>query len=447
MRLELNLDGLVGPSHHYAGLSDGNLASTNNAMNLANPLAAACQGLKKMRYLHEKGIAQGILPPHYRPNLDLLRQLGFSGTKEKILSQAYQTAPELLSAAYSASSMWTANAATVSSSLDSSDKKVHFTAANLVTNLHRHQEASFSKQLLEKIFSDQNYFCHHPVLPRSSITADEGAANYGRLCPSHGSPGLSLFVYGKKGLHNDAHLQPKIYPARQTLEASQAIARQHQLSPEHCVFILQNPKVIDLGVFHNDVISVANEQVLLVHEKAFHDQHKVLEQLRRQADFDICIIEVPESKISVKDAVDTYLFNSQLISLPNQQGMLLLAPSECEQNSKVSIYIDWMIRQSDNPIVDVCYMNLKQSMQNGGGPACLRLRVPLSEKEYSAMHQGVIIDDDLLNTLEQWIMKHYREELSYHALADPKFIIEIETALDELSQILKLGSIYPFQQI
>ncbi len=447
MHFELNIDGLVGPSHHYAGLSDGNLASTNNALSLANPLAAACQGIKKMAYLHKKGISQAVLPPHYRPNLALLQQMGFTGTPENILLKAYQKAPELLSAAYSASSMWTANAATVSSSLDTADKKVHFTAANLITNLHRHQEAEFSKRLLEKIFADQDYFAHHPILPCSMITADEGAANYGRLSSSHSDKGISLFVYGKKGLHNQLNLQPVKYPARQTLEASEAIARQHQLSTDKTLFILQNPKVIDQGVFHNDVISVANENVFFVHEEAFYQQQAVYEKLQKMADFNLCWIEVPSEKVSVKDAVSSYLFNSQLITLPEHKGMLLLSPAECEQNTRVKAYIDWMIKQPDNPINDVCYMNLKQSMRNGGGPACLRLRVPLSQEALSAMHQGVIITDELLVQLESWVEKYYREELSYHGLADPKFITEIETALDELSQILKLGSIYPFQQL
>lgn len=142
---ELNMDGLVGQTHHYAGLSSGNIASTNNALSISNPQAAARQGLEKMRRLYNMGLKQGLLPPHQRPNLNLLYQLGFKGTPSEQINKAYKTAPELLSACYSASCMWTANAATVSASVDTEDNKVHFTAANLISNLHRHQEADFSK--------------------------------------------------------------------------------------------------------------------------------------------------------------------------------------------------------------------------------------------------------------------------------------------------------------
>ena len=41
---EINFDGLVGPSHNYAGLSIGNLASTRNAGQLSQPRRAALEG-------------------------------------------------------------------------------------------------------------------------------------------------------------------------------------------------------------------------------------------------------------------------------------------------------------------------------------------------------------------------------------------------------------------
>ena len=202
---ELNLDGLVGPTHHYAGLSPGNIASTTNALTSATPQAAALQGLEKMRFLYRLGLKQAVLPPHQRPNLSLLEQLGFTGKPIHQVNQAHRLAPQLLSACYSASSMWAANAATVSASLDTSDHRVHFTAANLVSNLHRHQEADFCKILLEKIFNNTDYFFHHPILPRSAATSDEGAANHTRLCHSHSTPGINLFVYGKWGMGNSSN--------------------------------------------------------------------------------------------------------------------------------------------------------------------------------------------------------------------------------------------------
>lgn len=443
---ELNMDGLVGPTHHYAGLAPGNIASAANARQASNPQAAARQGLEKMRLLYNMGLKQALLPPHQRPNLHLLYQLGFKGSAVQQLNQAAKSAPELLSACYSASSMWTANAATVSASKDTEDKKVHFTAANLVSNLHRHQEADFSHKLMQYLFADSHHFKHHPVLPRSSVTGDEGAANHNRLCQSHAHPGINLFVYGKKALGCKAHEpEPTKYPARQTREASEAIVRNHQLINDRVVYACQNPGAVDQGVFHNDVISVANEQVLLIHEEALYKQTKVFDELKSIADFPLCIIQVPKERISVKDAVATYLFNSQLITLPRQKSMTLIAPYECQLNPNVKTYIDELLADSSNPIQTVHYLDLRQSMRNGGGPACLRLRIPLNDLELHAMHQGVLVDNQLLDILDAWVLKHYRNELCSSDLADPQLMNECLQALDELTRILKLGAIYPFQ--
>jgi succinylarginine dihydrolase len=432
---ELNMDGLVGPTHHYAGLAPGNIASTNNAKSSSRPKAAALQGLQKMRLLHSLGLKQGVIPPQQRPNLHLLHQLGFQGSPIQQITKAAKIAPELLSACYSSSSMWTANAATISPSSDTADNKVHFTAANLITNLHRQQEAAFSSKILDTIFSNPNYFTHHPSLPSSNTTSDEGAANHNRLCQNHASSGVHLFVYGKQGLLKEQALGPHKYPARQTLEAFEAIARNHKINLDKIVFAQQNPQVIDQGVFHNDVISVGNESLFLVHELAFCDQKKILSELKNKADFPLTIIECPASSISITEVVNSYLYNSQLITLPSNQGMMLLAPSECQSIQSVKT----------NPINHLHFIDLKQSMQNGGGPACLRLRIPLKEDELKAMHQGVLVDNTLMDKLEVWIGTHYREEIQACDLADPHLMNESLQALDELSSILSLGSIYPFQ--
>ena len=441
---ELNMDGLVGPTHHYAGLSAGNLASRANAQSMANPAAAAHQGIQKMRLLHSMGLKQALLPPHLRPNLELLHQLGFSGTPVQQIQKAARIAPELLSACYSASSMWTANAATVSASADTKDSRIHVTAANLITNLHRHQEADFSKKLLQRVFADERYFYHHPILPKTMITADEGAANHSRLCRSHQECGLGLFVYGKRIFplgNNDPGTSH--YPARQTLEASQAIARSHQLDPDKIVFAAQNPAVIDQGVFHNDVIAVANESLLLLHEDAFLNQASVLEELRQKALFPIQIIELSRRQLSVNDAVKNYLFNSQIITLSDKK-MAMIAPSECETHPCIKKIIDDLLQNDSIPITQVHYLDLKQSMRNGGGPACLRLRVPINEDELSAMHQDILVTESLLASLDSWVDRHYRTELKASDLADPSLLQESFIALEELAVLLDLKGIYTF---
>lgn len=438
---ELNMDGLVGPTHHYAGLSAGNIASTQHAMTIANPRAAALQGIQKMRILHQLGIKQAVLPPHPRPNIDLLRQLGFSGSTLDILKKAKKDAPELLSACYSASSMWTANAATIAPSIDTLDKRVHFTAANLISNLHRHQEASFSYLLLKRIFANESHFHHHLPLPATTLTRDEGAANHNRLCQTHADFGTHLFVYNQQMLPAGNQVSvPLRYPARQTREASEAITRSHQLNSKHVLFVQQNPQVVDQGVFHNDVIAMANESLFILHEKAFVNQHDLLGRL----DTKFQIIEVKSKHMTIENAVKSYFFNSQLITLPDQT-MALIAPSECEHAPGIKAYIDELLTVKNNPISQVYYLNLKQSMRNGGGPACLRLRIVLNEQELSAMHQGVLVHDSLLNQLEDWVKKHYRTELHAHDLDDPELMNECNRALDELTDLLQLSKLYSFQ--
>lgn len=433
---ELNIDGLVGQTHHYAGLSFGNIASQSHKGIKANPKEAALQGLKKMRFLHQLGLKQAVMPPHQRPNLHLLHQLGFIGTDKQAIQRAFQEAPQLLRAAFSASAMWTANAATITPSLDSANRRIHFTPANLQSNLHRHQEASFTGLLLKKIFANTQFFEHHPPLPACAMTSDEGAANHSRLCKTQQDPGIHLFVYGGRS---------KRYPARQSLEASMAVARAHGLKEPQVVYACQNPAAIDKGVFHNDVIAVANESLLLIHEKAYYQQDKVFEDLQKKTNFELHVLEIPERRLKIAEAVETYLFNSQILSLADK-SMLLLAPVECERVPKVSAIIEEILADPTNPLSQVAYLDLRQSMQNGGGPACLRLRVPLNEEELKAMHQGILIDDRLLDTLEAWVRQFYREELSLDDLLDPALIEESFSALDRLTEILGLGSIYPFQQ-
>jgi succinylarginine dihydrolase len=443
--IELNMDGLVGPTHHYAGLSSGNIASMDNALSEANPKAAALQGIAKMRLLHERGIPQAFLPPHARPYLPLLKQLGFEGSTESMIHQAYRFAPQLLSAAFSASNMWTANAATVTSYQDSQDKRTHFTAANLNANIHRHIEATFSAQLLQMAFSNLDHFAHHPVLPATAVMGDEGAANHTRL-GFHNQPGVNLFVFGQQGLQNNLYSRPKRYWARQTLEASRQIAYTHGLREDNSVFACQNPDVIDQGVFHNDVISVGNENILLIHELAYVNQKQILAELKSKIHFDLNIFEVKNSELPIADAVSTYLFNSQIISLPNHQGMLLVAPSECEQNDHVRELVQSWIGDSDCPLTQVVFLDLKQSMRNGGGPACLRLRVPLSEAGLKAINPGFLINEHKLMELESWVKKHYRDKLHLSDLCDPQLINEVNTALSELSAIMNIPHLYPFQQ-
>ncbi|KPQ24705.1 MAG: succinylarginine dihydrolase [Halomonas sp. HL-48] len=439
---EVNFDGLVGPTHNYSGLAVGNVASMSHGGLVSNPKEGALQGLLKMKSLMDAGYAQGVLPPQQRPDIGALRDLGFSGSNREVLARAAKEAPQLLRAVCSASSMWTANAGMMTPSLDATDGRVHFTPANLQSSFHRYLEPQTTGRVLQAIFRDERHFAHHPVLPATPAFADEGAANHTRLCGEYGEPGVHLFVYGRQAFGGEK--EPKRYPARQTLEASQAVARQHGLTEAQTVFAQQHPEAIDAGVFHNDVIAVGNGPVLLYHEMAFLDEEGTLDELRAKMATPLIPVRVPVEAVSMEDAVASYLFNSQLLSNPDGT-MTLVVPGECQEREAVWRTIQDSLLAGNNPISEVIVKDVKQSMRNGGGPACLRLRVVLSETERAALTGRVLLTDALYDELTAWVERHYRDRLAPDDLADPALAEESLTALDELTQLLKIGSVYPFQ--
>jgi succinylarginine dihydrolase len=429
---EVNFDGLVGPTHNYAGLSYGNVASMTHKRSVSNPRAAALQGLEKMKFLAGLGVKQAVLPPQDRPDVAALRALGFGGSDADVLARAGREDPVLLASVCSSSSMWAANAATVSPSADTADGRVHFTAANLVNLFHRALETAQTAAVLKQIFRDEKHFAHHSPLPATVHLSDEGAANHMRLCGSHGERGLEVFVFGRAS--TDASLdRPKQFPARQTREASMAIARLHALDAARTLFVQQNSAAIDAGAFHNDVVAVANENVLFYHEVAFADRAAAVVDLRRTFGDDLKFIEVRESAVPLGDAVRSYLFNSQLVTR-DDGTMALIAPVESRENPRTAAYL------SEFPF-PVHFVDVRQSMQNGGGPACLRLRVALNEQELAAAHQGVFWSETLHGTLVRLIEKHYRDELRAEDLSDPKLLHESRDAVDAIRTALGLRGI------
>jgi len=448
---EVNFDGLVGPTHNYSGLAFGNVASMGNKGLVSSPRRAALQGLTKMKFLHDLGLKQAILPPQPRPALSELRDaVGIASpsglamtdvTDDELLRLVSKSAPQLLSASYSASSMWTANAATVSPSADTADGRLHFTIANLISSKHRAIEAAYTCNIFKQIFADEKYFAIHPAVGMDRHAAgaarddgktygDEGAANHCRFATNHGASGIELFVYGSRAA--------KRYPARQSLTASMLVAEQHGLRPERCIFAEQSAQAIDAGVFHNDVISVANERVFLYHEAAFTDTERVIAELRdKWSGSELYLIKASDEDLSLDDAVRSYLYNSQLITMANGE-MLLVAPLEARENPNTYNHIQKII-SADNPISRVEFMDLRESMRNGGGPACLRLRVVMTDTELAAMQQSVLFTDRLYAELKACVESSYREELSPDDLLDLKFSREALDVCAEIYKILGLG--------
>lgn len=434
-------DGLPGPTHSYAGLSPGNLAATEHAGRVGNPKAAALEGLAKMRLVRDLGVPQAVLPPQPRPDVRALRRLGFSGTDAEVIARAANTDDaRLLRLVSSASAMWTANAATVAPSADCADGRVHLTVANLSSLFHRSLEAPTTLRVLRSIFADERSFVVHEPLPSGDLFADEGAANHLRLETSRGA--AHLFAWGRSALR-EAPL-PRRHPARQTLEASQALARLHCLSDAQTLFPQQDPRGIDAGAFHTDVLAVGLNGFLMLHERAFVDPEAVIDTLRERLGAELVVALARESDVPIADAVSTYLFNSELCALAGGR-LALVAPKEAESSAPARRFLDRLVAEP-TPVDRVVFVDVNASMKNGGGPACLRLGVPLTEEERGAIRPRVFLDEALERGLFEWVEKHYRDRLALSDLADPSLHAEGLTALDELTSLLGLGSVYEFQR-
>jgi succinylarginine dihydrolase len=409
--VEINFDGIVGPTHNYAGLSLGNLAATASAGSVAYPRAAALQGIAKMRHNLRLGLAQGLLLPHRRPNRAWLAALGAGA----------DGVPEALRPpAFSASAMWAANAATVSPAPDSGDGRCHLTVANLRTMAHRSHEWPETLAQLRLAFADTSHFAVHEPVP---TFGDEGAANHMRLCPGHGAPGVETFVYGLRG---------GAFPVRQHEEASRAVARLHGLDPARTLFVRQSEEAIAAGAFHNDVVAVANEHVLFAHEQAFADKERLYADLRRLIP-EVEIVEIPASVVSLQDAVKSYLFNAQLVTLP-EGSMILILPDEASEISTVWSWLEAMAA-GNGPIRKLALVDVRQSMANGGGPACLRLRVVADP---ATVDPRFLVDEARLDAIAICVEAHWPEEIRSADLAEPPLAVRAETARAALLRLLRL---------
>jgi succinylarginine dihydrolase len=441
--VEVNFDGLVGPTHNYGGLAQGNFASAANEGKVSNPREAALQGLAKMRALMALGLAQAVLPPHERPHIPSLRKMGFSGSDADVLATAAKASPLLLANVSSASAMWTANAATISPSADTGDARVHLTPANLSSHFHRGLEAETTTRILRAIFADPKHFAVHDLVPFPTF-GDEGAANHGRLCANHAERGVELFVYGRSAF---APAQGRFIP-RQAMEASHIVATQHQLwTGGGALLLRQSQTAIDAGAFHNDVVAVSNGPVLMIHQDAIADQPAALDGLKRACatrGFEPFIHEATRDEIPLDAAVRSYLFNSQIVTLPDAT-MALITPAEVDETPSARAFVD-RILASNSPIRQALFFDLRQSMRNGGGPACLRLRIVLTDAERAAMSASVMLDAAKADALEAIIRRRYRDRLSPADLADPLLLDESRAALDEIGQVLKLGPVHDFQR-
>lgn len=414
MLTEINFDGIIGPSHNYAGLSRGNIASASHAGDVSQPRAAALQGIEKMRHNLALGLPQGFFMPLDRPDAPWLATLGTTPADAE---------GHLRAQAWSASSMWAANAATVSPAPDSADGKCHLTVANLVTMPHRSHEWPGTLAQLRLAFADPAFAVHAPI---PAPFGDEGAANHMRLCSGHDGQGVEIFVYGVGGGR---------FPARQHLDASKAIARHHRLDPKRTLFIRQSDTAIQGGAFHNDVVAVANEHVLFTHETAFEDRDGAHAEIRAAFPA-VEIVEVPASAVSLPDAIKSYLFNAQLVSLP-EGGMGLVLPTEAEAIPAVWEWLEAHVA-GNGPIRRLLPVNVRQSMANGGGPACLRLRVVADP---ATVDPRFIADEAKLDRIAGIVASHWPEAIAPGDLASAALAGDVRKARATLLETLDLGEL------
>lgn len=418
--VEINFDGLIGPIHNYAGLSPGNIASASNAGAISRPRAAALQGLAKMKRLMDRGLVQGFIPPPRRPAIAALRAAGFGGSDRDVLAAAAQDDPILFNNACSASAMWAANAATVIAASDSGDGRVHLVTANLATMLHRSFEAPDSFAMLRTIFHDKRYFAVHPALPGTQHFSDEGAANHMRLAPSHGARGLNIFVHGTA--------RGSRFPERQARRAGEALAR---LAGTQGLHMLQSQAAIEAGAFHNDVVAVANEHVLLAHAHAFADREALI-GAATQAVPGFVAVEI--DSIGLDEAISSYLFNSQLVTLP-EGGMALVLPGEAQSAPRVWAAVQ-AILAANNPINEAIVVDVRESMRNGGGPACLRLRVPVDAAARAAIDPRFLLDARRWDALWDVVERHWPERIDAAHLADPALWDAVGAAHDAVDTLV-----------
>lgn len=420
--IEINFDGLIGPSHNYAALSPGNLASAQHAGAESRPRAAALQGLAKMRAAMALGLRQGLLVPPDRPAAGWLRALGFAGDDAAVFAAAHAADPLLFAQAASASAMWTANAATVSPAADTGDGRCHLSVANLARMPHRSHEAAATEAQLRLAFA-HTAFAVHAAVPSFG---DEGAANHMRIARGHGEPGVEIFVYGVDG---------GPFPARQDRRASAAVARRHRLDPARTLFVEQSPAAIAAGAFHNDVVAVANETVLFAHEHAFAEPARLAADLDRLVP-GATVVEVPAAAVSLADAVASYLFNAQLVTLPGG-GMALVVPDEAQANPRVAAYLSGLVA-GNGPIRRVETVEVRESMRNGGGPACLRLRVVA---EPATVDPRFLLDAAKADRLERIVERHWPERIVPADLGDPALWRQCRAARTALLAELDLDAL------
>ena len=322
--------------------------------------------------------------------------------------------------------------------MDNIDNAIHITVANLNSMMHRSIEPKFTYKMLKRILN-KKVNINKSLLNLPNI-GDEGAANHIRIAERHNVPGYQIFVYSSENISHAKTIE------RQSLIGSKLIARKNCVEDQRVFYLQQSNRAIRYGSFHNDIVSTANENIFIYHEEAFESTQElkvILAKLKKLVP-NFKPIKILNSEIDLQTIVSSYLLNSQLISLPSG-GMMFLLPSEVKQYPNC---MQWLEKISaEEEIKKIKFIDVKQSMRNGGGPACLRLRMIFNENEISSVNKNFLLDDNKIDLLTNLIENKYRDRLQPDDLLDPNLADESLEILDALTKIFKTGSIYNFQKI
>ena len=452
--IEVNFETLPGPTYTYPSWvppHSGNITVRIGTAMVGSPRRAARESLAKAASLMRLGAVQACLPPLMRPNLGLLRRLGVLRDQALIdapdcdvlarcLTDAAVSAWREVLFAFAPAGLWVANWATVSPSADTMDGRVHVTPANRAAVLYRAIEANECYHILHQVFFNPRHFVVHDPLPGAYELADEGAANHMRLTVRHGAKGINVFVYGRTGF-DVPDPAPHFLP-RQTRLASEAVARLHGLDPDTTVLLQQHPASIHAGCFHNDLIATSHCDILLYHELAFSGGPTAVEPLHRafsraNGGAPLRSIMISSDEISLDEARRSCLFNSQIVTTRDGRAVLV-APDACRYVPGARRWLQGIHEGHNHLFQDVAYVRIPSSMRNGGGPACLRLRVALTQDQIGAISRTILLDFAMLRELRRFVDLEYPDRLTESMFLEADFLRKCFETTRQLYALLGL---------
>ena len=121
---------------------------------------------------------------------------------------------------------------------------------------------------------------------------------------------------------------------------------------------------------------------------------------------------LPAAEVPLADAIRSYLFNAQLVTPPGGEQTLIV-PTEARETPSVWRWIERHVA-GNGPIRRVEVVDVRQSMANGGGPACLRLRVVADP---ATVDPRFLVDEAKLDRIGEVIARHWPEQIHHRRAA------------------------------